>query len=139
LKRSLVILLSGLLAAGAAWAVEPLEFVSVEQEERFKQLTSELRCVVCQNQSLADSDAPLAHDLRREVFEMMQAGHTDEEIKRFLTDRYGEFVLYRPPVQGSTLMLWLAPGLLLTVGVIVVALNVRRRSMLLAQDGDAEP
>jgi cytochrome c-type biogenesis protein CcmH len=84
LKRSLVILLSGLLAAGAAWAVEPLEFVSVEQEERFKQLTSELRCVVCQNQSLADSDAPLAHDLRREVFEMMQAGHTDEERLRQL-------------------------------------------------------
>ena len=130
-------LLLALLLALPALAVEPLEFSSPEQQARFERLAAELRCLVCQNQSLADSDAPLAHDLRREVYDMMQTGRSDEEIKRFLIERYGDFVLYRPPVQANTLVLWLAPGVLLLTGVLVVAFSVRRRALLLAQSGDA--
>jgi cytochrome c-type biogenesis protein CcmH len=130
------IFLAGLLA----WSItgqaqiqvnqEPLVFESAEQEERFNRLTLELRCLVCQNQNLADSDAPLAHDLREEIHEMMLAGQSDEEIKTFLVERYGDFVLYKPPVKGNTLVLWAAPILLLLMGGVVVAVVVRRQSAL---------
>jgi cytochrome c-type biogenesis protein CcmH len=129
-----------LLACLLAWAIpgpaqiqvnqEPLVFESTEQEERFNRLTLELRCLVCQNQNLADSDAPLAHDLREEIHEMMIAGRTDEEIKTFLVERYGDFVLYKPPVKGNTLVLWAAPILLLLVGGGIVATVVRRQGAL---------
>jgi len=118
------------MAGMAAVASDPIEFESEEQAQRFAALTEELRCLVCQNQNLADSDAPLAADLRHEIFEMMAAGRSDEEIKAFLVARYGDFVLYRPPVQGNTLALWLAPLVLLLVGGIVVFLAVRRRTRL---------
>lgn len=140
MSRGALFALCAVLALPAL-AAEPLVFANPGEEARFERLTGELRCLVCQNQSLADSDAPLAHDLRREVLEMMQAGRSDDEIKRFLLERYGDFVLYRPPVQGNTLVLWLAPGVLLLAGVLVVAFNVRRRAQLLARDGgeDATP
>lgn len=112
---------------------EPLVFTSVEQEERFKDLTLELRCLVCQNQNLADSDAPLAQDLRREIFDMLQAGQGDEEIKTFMVERYGDFVLYRPPVQGNTLALWAMPVLFLLVGAVAVFVAVRKRNLKLAE------
>ncbi len=137
MKRLLIALVL-VVTASLAWSQEPLEFASEEEQRRFESLTGELRCLVCQNQSLADSDAPLAHDLRREVFDMMQAGHSDEEIKRFLLERYGDFVLYRPPVKGNTLVLWLAPGLLLLVGAAVVGFQVRRRNSLLAEQGGTD-
>ncbi len=111
---------------------EPLVFDSTEQEERFKQLTVELRCLVCQNQNLADSDAPLAQDLRKEIHDMLMAGQGDEEIKTFMVERYGDFVLYRPPVQGNTLLLWAMPALFLFVGAIAVAVAVRKRNLKLA-------
>jgi cytochrome c-type biogenesis protein CcmH len=114
---------------------EPLVFDSVEQQDRFNVLTEELRCLVCQNQNLADSDAPLAHDLRNEIFEMLQEGHSNDEIKSFLVERYGDFVLYMPPVKGNTMVLWLAPGLLLLGGGLVVMSIVRKRSNMLA-DGN---
>ena len=110
---------------------EPLVFDSLEQEERFDKLTGELRCLVCQNQSLADSDAPLAHDLRDEIHKMMLDGQTDDQIRSFLIERYGDFVLYRPPVKGNTLVLWLAPLLLLLGGAAVVGVSVSRRKHLL--------
>ncbi len=116
-----------------ALAVEPLTFESPEQEERFDDLTQELRCLVCQNQSLADSDAVLAQDLRNEVFVMLQQGNSNEEIKRFLVDRYGDFVLYRPPFRKDTLLLWLSPLLLLTTGGIVMAFTISRRRVMLAE------
>ena len=112
---------------------EPLVFDSPEQQARFNSLTEELRCLVCQNQNLADSDAPLAHDLRQEIFTMMQGGQSDAEIKNFLIERYGDFVLYRPPMQGNTLVLWLAPAVLLLGGGIVVASNIRKRNQLFAE------
>lgn len=131
-------LLLWLLLAWPLAAQEPLVFDSADQQARFEQLTRELRCLVCQNQSLSDSDAPLAHDLREEILAMLRAGHSDEEIKRFLVDRYGDFVLYRPPVKGNTLLLWLTPLLLLAAGAAVVGFNIRRRGALLTgEDGDS--
>ena len=110
---------------------EPLVFENQQQQDRFDQLTKELRCLVCQNQNLADSDAQLAHDLRREVHELLQTGRSDEEIKQFLVDRYGDFVLYRPPVQKNTYLLWLAPLVLLLIGAWILRTSIRKRSALL--------
>jgi cytochrome c-type biogenesis protein CcmH len=114
-------------------------FDTPEQEERFKKLTLELRCTVCQNQNLADSDATLAHDLRRQVHEMLLAGKTDEEIKDFMVQRYGDFVLYRPPVQTNTYLLWVAPLLILLAGALVLRSSIKKRASLLnetAADND---
>jgi cytochrome c-type biogenesis protein CcmH len=113
-------------------AQEPLGFDDPAQEARYKALTEELRCTVCQNQNLADSDAPLAQDLRREIHKMMTAGRSDAEIKTFLVERYGDFVLYRPPMQGNTLALWAIPGVLLFGGAVVVLFVVRGRNRRLA-------
>ena len=123
-----------LLLSVAAFAQEPLLFESKQQQDRFDELTKELRCLVCQNQNLADSDAPLAHDLRREVHEMMLGGQSDEQIKKFLVDRYGDFVLYRPPVQENTYLLWLGPLLLLLGGGLVLRSSVKKRTALLRDD-----
>ena len=108
----------------------PLVFADRAEERRFHDLTSELRCVMCQNQSLADSNAPIAHDLRHEVFELMREGRSDREIKTFLVGRYGEFVLYRPQLEGSTWLLWFGPLALLLLGGIVIVRIVRRRAAL---------
>jgi cytochrome c-type biogenesis protein CcmH len=105
----------------------PLQFTDTAQEVRFHRLTAELRCVMCQNQSLADSNAQIAHDLRREVLTLMQQGKSDAEIKRFLVERYGEFVLYRPQVSGDTWLLWFGPALLLLAGAGIVLRIVRKR------------
>jgi cytochrome c-type biogenesis protein CcmH len=126
--RGTGLLVTLLLAVTCYAAGEPLVFDNDEQEARYLDLTRELRCLVCQNQNLADSDAPLAHDLRQEIYRMLQAGESNEQIKTFLVDRYGDFVLYRPPVKGNTLALWLLPAALLAIGGVVVLLAVRRQS-----------
>ena len=119
--------------------LEPMVFATHEQEERFKKLTEELRCLVCQNQNLADSDAVLAHDLKSEVHEMLLAGRTDEQIKQFMVERYGDFVLYRPPVQNNTYALWLGPLLLLLGGAWILRVNIKKRAQLLnAEDTEGE-
>jgi cytochrome c-type biogenesis protein CcmH len=115
-------------------AQEPLVFENQQQQDRFHQLTQELRCLVCQNQTLADSDAPLAHALRREVYEMLQSGQSDDQIKLFLVERYGDFVLYRPPVQNNTYLLWLTPLILLLGGVLVLRASIKKRTALLANN-----
>ncbi|MBX3302933.1 MAG: cytochrome c-type biogenesis protein CcmH [Nitrospira sp.] len=97
-------------------------------EARLKHLAVELRCLVCQNQTLADSNAPLAEDLRREVREMIVKDMTDKEIIDFLVERYGDFVLYRPPLKATTTLLWVGPFVLLTVGATVLAITLRRRA-----------
>ncbi len=117
---------------------EPLVFANQQQQERFNKLTEELRCLVCQNQNLADSDAPLAHDLRREVHEMVLAGRTNKQIKEFLVTRYGDFVLYRPPVQKNTYLLWLAPLVLLLIGALVLRSSISKRSALLKTDKETK-
>lgn len=106
----------------------PLQFKDATEEQRFRTLVSELRCVMCQNQSLADSNAQIAYDLRREVLELMRQGKSNAEVKDFMVARYGEFVLYRPRVAGKTWLLWLGPIVLLLVGGMVVAHIVRKRS-----------
>jgi cytochrome c-type biogenesis protein CcmH len=101
---------------------------NTELEERYHTLVTELRCLVCQNQTIADSNADLAKDLRREVRDMLLADKTDDEIKEFMLERYGDFVLYKPPVKTSTVPLWIGPFVLLAIGLVVVAVMVRRRS-----------
>jgi len=101
-------------------------------EARLKTLAVELRCLVCQNQTLADSNAPLAEDLRREVREMIAKDMSDREIIDFLVQRYGDFVLYRPPWKASTTLLWLGPFLLLIAGATTLVLTLRRRQKKLA-------
>ncbi len=124
-----VVLVVTLVLVVPVLAGDPLIFTDAEREVRYQQLTVQLRCLVCQNQNLADSDAPLAQDLRQEIYNMMQAGRTDDEIKQFLTDRYGDFVLYMPPVKSNTLVLWLMPAVLLTGGALVVLIVVRKRKL----------
>jgi len=108
--------------------VDPLPFKDHTEELRFQALTRQLRCLVCQNESLNDSGAPLAADLRRDVFEQMQSGKSDDEIKTWLTARYSDFVLYDPPLRGGTWFLWFGPLLVLAIGGAVVFVTVRRRS-----------
>ena len=132
IKRTACMAAALVFFAFSAPAQEPLVFDDPEQEARYRQLTEELRCVVCQNQNLADSDAPLAQDLRQEIYNMMQTGQSNEQIKTFLVDRYGDFVLYRPAMEGNTLALWLMPGVLLGVGAIAVFFTVRNRKQKLA-------
>ena len=105
----------------------PLQFHDAAEEARFHTLTAELRCVMCQNQSLADSNALIALNLRREVLALMRQGRSDAEIKDFLVARYGEFVLYKPRMEGRTWLLWAGPALLLLAGAGAVAVVVRRR------------
>lgn len=99
-------------------------------EARVLRISAELRCLVCQNQTIADSHADLAQDLRRQVREMIGQGKTDREIIAFMTERYGDFVLYRPPMKSTTWLLWFGPGLLLVGGLLVLILVLRRRSRL---------
>ena len=116
----------------------PLQFTDTAEERRFHDLVAELRCVMCQNQSLADSDAQIAHDLRREVLELMQSGRSDDEIKDFLVARYGEFVLYRPELKSNTWLLWFGPALVLLAGGVAVVLAVRRRGARVVPEDDGQ-
>ncbi len=113
MSRALPALLLALALGQAQAADTPFEFKDAATEQRYQKLAAELRCLVCQNQSLADSHADLAQDLRDEVYRMLNEGRTDEEIVGFLVERYGDFVLYRPPVSGTTSLLWFGPVLLL--------------------------
>jgi cytochrome c-type biogenesis protein CcmH len=109
----------------------------IEFEGRLKRLESELRCLVCQNQTLADSNAPLAEDLRREVRALATSGKTDDEIRQYLVARYGDFVLYKPPLQRNTWVLWVGPfGLLLGGGIVWYAILRRRKGAAVGDDDE---
>jgi cytochrome c-type biogenesis protein CcmH len=125
---AILVLLPSLVFASA---IEPLPFANELEERRFRHLAEELRCTVCQNQSLADSDAPLAQDLRRELFMLIRDGRSDFEIREFMVSRYGEFVLYRPPLAAHTILLWAGPIVLLLGSLIGVVLVIRRRRQIL--------
>ncbi len=127
MKRLLLVLVL-LLASAAASALEPIKFTDEAEESRFRALSAELRCVMCQNQSLADSNAQIAHDLRMQVLTLMREGKTDREIKDYLVARYSDFVLYSPPVRPSTWLLWFGPGLILLGGAAVLVVVVRKRA-----------
>ena len=121
-------LMSGwLVEAQVRTSEQPIVFQSEAEAQRFKSLIEELRCTVCQNQSLADSDAPLAQDLRQRVLQQMRKGQDNDQIKSFLTERYGEFVLYRPPMNAATALLWLGPPLLLLFALGLWWLSARRQ------------
>jgi cytochrome c-type biogenesis protein CcmH len=127
--RRTVLALLLVLLAGSALAIDtetPLP--DPAQQARYTALIHELRCLQCQNQTIADSAAGLAADLRHEVRGMVASGKSDDEIRRFLTDRYGDFVLYQPPVRGRTVLLWAAPVLLLLAGLATVGVVIVRRS-----------
>jgi cytochrome c-type biogenesis protein CcmH len=100
--------------------------LTTAQEQRFHRLANELRCLVCQNQSIAESNAPLAQDLKERVRRQISEGRSDEEIKNYMRDRYGDFVLYKPPFNAVTAVLWISPLILLGVGAIWLALRMRR-------------
>lgn len=97
------------------------------QQKRAVELSEHLRCLVCQNQTIADSNAELAQDLRKQVREQIAQGRTDPEIISFMVQRYGDFVLYNPPLKATTLLLWFGPGVLLLAGIVALILNVRAR------------
>ncbi len=123
---ALVLLVCG--AASQASTIEAYSFDDPAKEARYKVLIAELRCLVCQNQNLADSNAELAQDMRQLTYEMVQAGKSDQEIVNFMVQRYGDFVLYRPPLRSSTFLLWAGPFLIFGTGVIVLVLFIRRRN-----------
>ena len=108
-------------------------------EARMLEITGELRCLVCQNQTIADSHADLAVDLRQEVREMLKRGQTPEQIRRYMTDRYGDFILYRPPLKPSTAVLWLAPAGLLAIALVALGMVIRRRARLADDQFEPEP
>ena len=118
--------------------IETYEFSTPDLELRYKALSQELRCPKCQNQNIADSNAPISRDLRAIVHEQLEAGATNEEIIDFLVDRYGEFVRYRPGMDSNTLWLWSAPLILLVMAVAVVLTQIRKDRDLQTISSNAE-
>lgn len=125
------------IATSALAAIEAYEFDSPEMEANFIKLTKELRCLVCQNQSLADSNAELAKDLRRQTYEMLMQGKTPDQVAQYMVDRYGDFILYRPRLKTSTLLLWLGPFVLLLLVLGLVIRHMRGRQKLAPPDAEA--
>jgi cytochrome c-type biogenesis protein CcmH len=131
--KFLTAMIAALLLCGPALAKEAAPLADDEAvEKRLVVIAEELRCLVCQNESLAGSRADLAEDLRREVRGLIKEGKSDQEIKDFLVSRYGDFVLYRPPVKSTTWLLWAGPFVLLVVGIAVLITYLRRRSVQVA-------
>jgi len=138
MKRLLFIFL--LMISSGSYGVDTRQLSDPKQQEIYETLTNELRCLVCQNQTIADSNAELAADLRRQVYEMLEQGKSREEIIRYMTDRYGDFVLYKPPFKGKTSVLWIAPVVFLLLGLITVFFFIRRKKAAanLHSDADAD-
>ena len=139
MTRWIVVFLLALpMVSSPAFGIDESErFEDPGLQARYEALIDEIRCLVCQNQTIADSNAGLAADLRREVREMFAEGATEEQIAEFLVDRYGDFVLYRPPLKPTTWLLWAGPALLVGLGLIVFTVTLLRRSAQpLDQDGD---
>jgi cytochrome c-type biogenesis protein CcmH len=127
-RLAVLVFVLGSLLPGAAFALNPSEILSDPAlEARARSIGSGLRCLVCQNESIEESDADLAHDLRVIVRERLTAGDTDDEVVQYIVDRYGEFVLLQPVVAPHTILLWIATPTLLLAGVIAIVIGVRRR------------
>lgn len=138
MKRLLVLLVSTLLVSTAFAIDKGKKFDDPAMQARYEKLISEVRCLQCQNQSIKDSNVTLAADLRREIARMIDEGQTDEEIAEFLVVRYGEFALYRPRTTGKTMILWIAPFLLVLFGGFALARVVKHRMSLPIDDDTAE-
>lgn len=115
-------------------SVEIKQFENPQQEQRYKKLIDELRCLVCQNQNLADSNAALAQDLRKQVYKMISAGQSDKEIMDFMVTRYGDFVLYRPPFKTTTFLLWVGPFIIFALGLFVLIRFIRQRKKVIVKE-----
>lgn len=125
------LLLVCFFVVSSAWAIDPSDKLDdPQQQAMYKRITKEVRCLVCQNQTIADSTAPLAIDLRREIKRMIVAGQSEGEIKDFLVERYGDFVLYKPRFRSWNLVLWFMPAIFLVIGAIALMQIVRRRTDL---------
>lgn len=128
MKRLLAAAVLALGLGGVAHAaIDTYQFASDAERERFRELTKELRCPKCQNQDIADSNAPIAADLRKEIFRMLGEGKDNQQIIDFMVDRYGDFVRYKPALTGKTALLWFGPAGLLLAGVVVMVVIIRRR------------
>lgn len=132
MKTFIVVVFAMLVTSANAGPVITYDFASVEQEALFNKLSDELRCLVCQNQAISDSNADLAKDLRDEIYAMLQQGKSEDEIVEFMVARYGDFVLYRPPVKPITWLLWFGPALALIVGFVVVIRIVKKQKQAAA-------
>ena len=138
MKRLVLVPVVLLMVSATSLAIDTEEpFDDPALQARYDQLIEEFRCLVCQNQAIADSNATLAADLRREIHRMLNEGMSDAEITKFLVERYGDFVLYRPPVKPSTWLLWAAPLLFVGIGALTAFLILRRRALLVAE-GDTD-
>ena len=138
MPRFLLALAALVLAAAVHAADAPLTAAEPELEKRMLRISAELRCLVCQNQTIADSNADLAVDLRKQVRDMLRQGQSEQQIIDYMTARYGDFVLYRPPVKSSTFLLWFGPMVLMVAGLATLVLVLRRRSRLGAEHFDPE-
>ncbi len=137
LRRWLLALLACMaFGSTVALAIDPIEMQDPALQARYRELTHELRCMQCQNQSIADSPVDLAADLRREVRELLLAGKSDEDVRNYMVARYGDFILFRPRFSARNAWLWLGPAVLLIIGAIVAVRIVRQRSRLVSDDND---
>lgn len=128
--RQLIMLLAGLLfSLSALAAIDTWQFDSAEQEQQYRELTSSLRCPKCQNNSIADSNAMIAADMRLKVYQLLKQGQSEAQITQYMIDRYGHFVTYQPPVTPSTLILWAGPLLFIIAGGLVIFLRSRRQPL----------
>ena len=136
--KGLFVLLLVFCGISASYAIDPIEMSDPVLQERYRNLSHELRCMQCQNQSIADSLVGLAGDLRREVRQLLEQGKTDQEIRQHMRDRYGDFILFRPEFSSRNAWLWITPILLLLIGV-VVALRIIRQRVTLAPTDTSNP
>ncbi|CAM6973705.1 TPA: cytochrome c-type biogenesis protein CcmH [Klebsiella pneumoniae] len=128
--RRVIVILLALMLTGQAWAaIDTWQFKDEAQEQAFREITSQLRCPKCQNNSIADSNAMIAADMRQKVYELMQQGKTKGQIVDYMVARYGHFVSYEPPLTAGTVLLWLGPGLFVLVGAGVIIARARRRDI----------
>lgn len=130
IRTALAAILLTLLAATAVAVDTQAPLETPEQQSLYRKLLEEVRCMVCQNQNLKDSDAPLARDMRRELRRLVEEGATEADVKQFLLERYGDFALYRPRLAPNTLLLWAGPGVILIIAVGAIARVVRRRMQM---------
>ncbi|MFU9136758.1 cytochrome c-type biogenesis protein CcmH [Erwinia tasmaniensis] len=137
MKRFFLIVISLISLSALAGNIDTYHFSSVAQEQQYRHLTESLRCPKCQNNSIADSNAMIAGDMRLKVYELLQAGQSPAQVKQYMVARYGNFVTYDPPVMPSTLILWAGPGLFVIIGALVIILRSRKRQLIAPPLDDA--
>src|ERR1700760_3997311 len=136
MKRYLATALLFLMTSQVSFAVDTTQMPTPELQKRYLGLTHELRCMQCQNEAIADSPVSLAADLRRQVAEMLNAGKSDDDVRSYMVARYGNFILFRPPVSAKTIWVWATPGVLLLIGAAVAVRITKQRAALVDQDKD---